>query len=325
METLISVIINVYNGEKFIKKCLDSVINQTYNNLEILIINDGSTDNTLELCEEYKERDKRIKIITQNNKGLAESRNVGIENSNGEYLYFVDVDDFISEDVIEYLYNLCKKYEVSMATCMSMDIYDYNYEIKNIEEKIRIISGKDMLKKILLSEDRAVTIWNKLFKKELFNNNRFENKTINDMTITHKIAILADKIAYSNQIKYYYLRHRESVTANESKNVRRYIDKYEVAIDRYNYIKNIYPNFIENEIGLIRVITVLYLTKSKEVEQFLKEKNVINLFRKLFSFKILFSNIKLKEKIKIYLFAINPKIYKFIANKYQNIRYKYKM
>ena len=95
MNKLISIIINVYNGEKYIKKCLDSVINQTYKNLEILIINDGSTDKTLEICKKYK--DERIKIITTENQGLSFSRNVGIDNAGGEYLYFVDADDFIRE------------------------------------------------------------------------------------------------------------------------------------------------------------------------------------------------------------------------------------
>ena len=104
---MISVIINVYNGERYIKKCLDSILNQTYKNLEILIVNDGSTDDTLKICKSYK--DSRIRIINTKNKGLSLSRNVGLDNAKGEYLYFIDCDDYIEKDTLEYLYNLCIK------------------------------------------------------------------------------------------------------------------------------------------------------------------------------------------------------------------------
>ena len=138
MEELISVIINVYNGEKYIKKCLESIINQTYKNLEILIINDGSTDNTLSICQSYK--DERIRIITQENIGLSKSRNVGIENAKGEYLYFIDADDFVELDVIEYLHNLCKKYNVLISTSNAINVYGYNFKIKECKEKVNVFS-----------------------------------------------------------------------------------------------------------------------------------------------------------------------------------------
>ena len=106
---MISVILNVFNGEKYIKKCLESIINQTYKDIEIVIVNDGSTDDTKKIIESYK--DKRIKLINQENMGLSLSRNVGIDNSKGDYLYFVDVDDYLEKDALEYLYNLMIKYD----------------------------------------------------------------------------------------------------------------------------------------------------------------------------------------------------------------------
>lgn len=321
MEDLITVVINVYNGEKFITKCLESVINQTYKNLEILIINDGSTDNTLEICKSYK--DERIRIINQKNIGLSLSRNVGIENSKGNYLYFVDVDDYIENDTIEYLYNLIKKYNVSISTCKPIDIYDYNVKIEKQNEKVYLISNKDMLKKILLSQDRAGTFWNKLYKKELFNSIRFENRIINDTAIIYKLILSVDSIACGNQIKYYYLRHSKSITGKNKG--ERSIDLYKVAIERYEYIKNIFPNFIENETGLILIIMLVYLNDDVKVQEFLKKQKAKKLSRKIFSFKIIFSGIDLKDKIKICLFMINTKLYKIIAKKYQNTKYKYKI
>ena len=177
MKELISVIINVYNCEKFIKKCVDSVIKQTYKNLEILIINDGSIDDTLKICKKIK--DKRIKIITTKNLGLSLSRNIGIDNAKGDYLYFVDADDFIEEDTIEYLYNLIKKYDADISTSKPLTIFDYNYVKKDEKEKISILNSEEMLKKVILSEDTAVTLWNKLIKKEVFNGIRFQDRIIN--------------------------------------------------------------------------------------------------------------------------------------------------
>ena len=323
MHELISVIINVYNGEKFIRKCLESILNQTYNNLEILIINDGSTDNTLNICNEYS--DKRIRIINQKNMGLSYSRNVGIENAKGEFLYFVDSDDFIEDDTIEYLYNMYQKYSAPICTCKPYDIYDYNIQLKKTEESIKILDSKEMLKMVLLSTDRAVTIWNKLIKKELFEDIRFEIRPINDITVTYKLVIKAEKIAYSNQIKYYYLRHKNAITANEQVNTNRSIDCFNASMERYNNIKKDYPKLVENDISMLRTITMLYLRDNKELEFFLNNNNTLKLFRKLFTLKLLFCKISFNEKIKIVLLAINPNLAKFVNNRYQMISNKYKM
>ena len=319
MNELITVIINVYNCEKYIEKCLDSIINQTYNNLEILIINDGSTDNTLKICEKYK--DKRIKIITTPNLGLSFSRNIGIDNSNGEYLYFVDADDFIEKDTIEYLYNLCKKYNVKFSTCLSLTIKDYNYKTKNKTEKVVVIDSKEMLKKIFFGKDMSVTTWNKLIKKDIYDGIKFNNKYINDNDVTHKLVINAQKIAYSNQIKYYYLKNPTGITSNAPKNTERSKNLYKVFIERHAYIKKIYLDLIENDIGLLRHIIKLYLLDDTKVEEFLNEQNAEGKIKELFSYKMLFCNINIRIKLLFVLFRISPKLCKKINRKYQHIRY----
>lgn len=321
MKELITVIINVYNAEKFIKRCLDSVVNQTYKNLEILIINDGSTDNTLSICESYN--DKRIRIINTNHIGISLARNIGFENAKGEYFYFIDVDDLMENDSIEYLYNLCKKYNTKISACKAMDIYDYNYEVNQADEEVSVISNREMEKKILLSIDRTGSLWNKLYKRELFDNIRCDDRVIYDVIIVTKLILKVDNIAYSNQIKYYYLRHSQSITGINR--TERLIDLYKASNERYVYIKNIYNDFIENEIGLILLTMEIYFNNNKEVDKYFKENKVIKNTKKLFSFKILKSNISTKIKIKIILFMINSKLCRLVAKKYQNVKYKYKM
>ena len=322
MDELISVIINVYNGERFIAKCLESIINQTYKNLEILVINDGSTDNTLKICEQYK--DERIKIITTENLGLSLSRNVGIENAQGEYLYFVDSDDFVENDVIEYLYNLCKQYNIPFSTCNPLTIFDYDFSVDKIEEHIDIIDSTEMLKKVLLAENVAGAIWNKLFKKELFDGVRFQNRIINDIVVTYKIVMKVDKIVYSNQKKYFYLKHKNAATVSGDERPDRAADFYKASMERYEAVKEIYPNLIENDIGMLRNILRLYLVKNEEVQRFLKEQNAVKYFRKIFSLKMLTSHINFKEKTKLILFEISPKLYKKLGKSYRNSKYEYK-
>ena len=323
MNELITVIINVYNGETFINKCLDCIINQTYQNLEILVVNDGSKDNTLNILKSYK--DKRIKIITTKNLGLSLSRNVGIDNAKGEYLYFIDVDDFIELDTIEYLYKLCKENNTLMSSCRPKDVFDYNIKLSKSNEEIKVLTSEQMIKFLLLGKNRTGTIWNKLIHKSLFNNIRFENRIINDVVVTHKIIIEAKNIAYSNQIKYYYLRHRNSITGKEIKNTKRSIDAYKSLVERYYYLKKIYPKMKENEICLIRNFVIYFLRDDDKLQEYLKEQNVKKFFKKIFTFRVFFCDIKLKEKMKILLFLISPRLCRIIDRKYKSSYYKYKM
>jgi len=316
---LITVIINVYNGEKYINKCLDSIINQTYKNLEILIINDGSTDDTLKICQSYK--DKRIRIITTKNQGLSLSRNTGIDNAKGEYLYFIDVDDFIELDTIEYLYKLLKEYDADISTCDNLK-FEQN-ELKKIilKEKINKITNKEMLIKILLDKKMSVTIWNKLIKRDIIKDLKFEDRIINDMAFTHRLVLKTNKIVFSNQVKYYYYKHFDSVS-NVKPSTERLTDYYDVCINRYYYIKRYYPNFKENNTALLKEIVFLYLKENQELIKILEQKGARKIFNKIFTFKILLCKIGFREKIKILLHRINPKLNLKITHLYLRLRGK---
>lgn len=312
MDELITIIINVYNGEKFIKKCLDSVVNQTYKNLEILIINDGSTDKTLDICKSYG--DKRIKIITTDNQGLALSRNTGIDNAKGEYLYFIDADDYIEKDTIEYLYKLIKKYKSDISTCKHLAVYNYDNKVIQGKEKIEKINCKEMLKKMFLRQDNTISIWNKLVKKDLFENLRFEKRIINDVAYTHKLIIRTNNIVCSNQIKYYYLKNKQSVCSTKYENLDRTMDLYKASIERYEYIKEKYPDLIENNYVILELITRLYLRKNPDIINYLNKQGAKKLYRKLFSFKLLKCKVKYKQKLKLILFWISPRLNNIIYN-----------
>lgn len=323
MRDLITVIVNVYNGEKYISKCIESILCQSYKNIEVLIVNDGSTDDTLKVCQSFK--DERIRIITQGNHGLSFSRNVGIENAKGKYVYFVDADDFIADDVIEYLYELCLNYKVSIATCRAMDIYDYNFKINQPKEKIRVLSCEEMLRKILLSKDRSVNTWNKLFDKKLFDDIHFENRIINDVVTTHKLVIKAQKVVYSNQIKYYFLRHSNSITANGNIKLDRYIDNYNATRERYEFIKNQYPNMLENDSFMAENVIRLYLDGDDNLREYLDKNDARSFLVKSNLLKMLILPLSIKKKIKIALFMMNFGLCLGINRKYNTMMHRYKM
>jgi glycosyltransferase involved in cell wall biosynthesis len=302
---MISVIINVYNCEKYIRKCLDSIINQTYKDLEILIVNDGSSDGTLKICESYK--DERIKIVTTKNQGLSLSRNTGIDNAKGDYLYFIDADDYIEADTLDYLYGLIKKYNVEIATCRALAIYDYNFTVKQKKEKIHLLSSMEMLNKIVLEEDFAVTTWNKLVSKKLYNNLRFEDRISDDMAFTHKQVVKTDKIAFSNQIKYYYLKHSDSITGTKA-STERLVDGYKVCLERFHFIKYLYPQFPANNAGFLKQAVRFSTKKNAGYDNFFRTENCHKTCREIFTMKILFTRLNFREKIKILLFVINPNI-----------------
>lgn len=320
MSDSISVIVNVYNGEKYIQKCLDSIVCQTYKNLEIIIVNDGSTDNTLDICNSYK--DDRIRIITTQNQGLGLSRNTGIENANGEYLYFVDADDFIEPDAVEYLYKLIKTYNKKIATCETLRIKNYDFIKKDVKEEITIKDDKEMIKEILTYTGYAGTTWNKLYHKSIFSNIRFEDRIINDVAVTYKTYIEAKEIIFSNQIKYYYLKHADSILGQNKR--ERQIDFYKASVERYNHIKKIYPNFLYNELGMLLIIYKLYYKSYNKISDFYNEAKIKKKYNEMFSLKVLKCKFSLNDKMKLILFRINPRISKFIAKIYIMLKYRKK-
>ena len=162
-EDLISIVIPVYKVEKYLEKCVESVINQTYKNLEILLVNDGSPDNCPKICDEYAQKDNRIKVIHKENGGLSDARNAGIDVAAGKYIAFVDSDDYVSNDYIEYMYNLIKEYNTQMATCETEVINaEKNKVIKprEFEENIEVFSKRDLFYNILFAKKVEINAQN---------------------------------------------------------------------------------------------------------------------------------------------------------------------
>ena len=214
-EELISIIVPIYNVEKYLRMCLDSIEHQTYSNIEVLLINDGSPDSSGEICQEYVARDSRFRYFEKENGGLSDARNYGIERSNGRYLTFVDSDDWLSLTYVEDLYQAAIRNDADTVVS-HYTIYnesDRNYYVHIWDDYYeKTCTGEELILELPSLELNGyvyITSWGILFKKELFNNIRFpKGKVIEDSRTNYKLFFRSNKVAYIHKEIYY---HREGI------------------------------------------------------------------------------------------------------------------
>ncbi len=209
-QTLISVIVPVYNVEDYLEECINSILSQTYTNLEILIVDDGSTDNSLAILQDFSQRDSRITIFTKENGGLSSARNRAIDEAKGEYFTFIDSDDYIEENYIEYLMKslIDNEADISIVNSYHM-INGKRKDIINNDGSVSIFSRREVLEKMYSKENDFIGILQsaqgKLYKKNLFNNIRYPlGKKYEDAFTTYKLYLNSKKIVYTNIALYAY-------------------------------------------------------------------------------------------------------------------------
>ncbi|MGN0153773.1 MAG: glycosyltransferase [Lachnospiraceae bacterium] len=239
---LVSVIIPVYNVQDYLKKCLESIINQTYDNLEIIIIDDGSIDDSGKICDEYKKDDKRIKVIHKENGGLSDARNCGIEMATGEYLTFVDSDDYLDLDYVQYLYNLIQKNKCKLSICSLHFYYTGNGKVKHSGNgEIGVLSGKECIEKMCYHDEVDTCAYAKLYHKSLFESVRFpRGKLFEDIGTSYLLFDQCDKVAYGFEPKYYYVIRSNSIVTSKFNNKK--LDLIEMTDRMANYVNNKYPD-----------------------------------------------------------------------------------
>ena len=258
MNILLSVIIPVYNLEKYIDRCLDSLLAQTYSNLEIIVVNDGSTDKSLAILNEYKKKNSRIQIIDKQNEGVSKARLDGMKRATGQYIGFVDGDDIVEKDMFELLMNNAIKYNADISHCgYSMDFPDGRSDKYYGTGKIVIQNNKDGLKDLLEGKFIEPGLCNKIYKKSLIENfieNKdmdYSIKNLEDLLVNYFLFKQSNLSIYEDKCKYHYMIRKGSATTKKSRNkyedplkiMKKLIDlekmnrdMYEVIFKRYIYI-----------------------------------------------------------------------------------------
>jgi len=213
---LITIIVPVYNVERYLDRCIESIVHQTYSNLEIILVNDESTDDSSEICSKYKENDDRIVVINKENGGLSSARNAGLNIAKGGYVGFVDGDDYVSEEMYENLYSLIKQTKSSIAIGGRYRAYDTRCEIEQFRNyPSSIMTNVDALAALMSYSGFDMSVCDKLFERKLFDNIEFPfGKTCEDSFVTYKIFSRASKIAYDKTPYYYYYQRQNSISRN---------------------------------------------------------------------------------------------------------------
>ncbi|MGN0159529.1 MAG: glycosyltransferase family 2 protein [Brotaphodocola sp.] len=210
----VSVIIPVYNVEKYLKRCLESVLKQTFQCLEIILVDDGSGDGSGIMCDEAADYDERCIVIHKKNAGLSSARNVGLESATGEYVIFIDSDDYLSCNFIENGLNLCEKYDADVAILQMLYVAEEtNEEIKKKQKyEVMILNPEQAIKESLYQRYFSCCTPGKIYKRKLFHNVRFpEGRLSEDLATCHLIFDAASRIVYCNEIGYYYRQHNMSI------------------------------------------------------------------------------------------------------------------
>jgi len=234
-QPLISIIVPCYNVEQYLPKCIDSILNQTYKNLEVWLVDDGSPDNCGEICDEYAKRDVRIHVIHKENGGLADARNVALDVMTGEYVVCVDSDDYISPTHIEGLYHLIEKYgaDVSVNTfCSFYEGASPNPSPKSAKDWV--LDGLHATEMMFSQENFDNAACGKMYKASLFDGIRYPKGLLfEDLPTTYRLLLKANKVVYSNYKSYFYLLRENSIEGSAFS-----YNKYKSCISILNQLEN---------------------------------------------------------------------------------------
>lgn len=228
----ISVIVPIYNIEQYLRKCIDSILNQTYKDLEIILVDDGSPDKCPDICDEYTKKDSRIKVIHKANGGLSDARNAGLDIAQGEYISFIDSDDYIDEYMYEDMLSAIENSDADLCIC-GYDRVNGAGEIRSSAHyRNAVLSRNEAYEMLVQGNVFFIISCNKLYKRKIFNDLRFKvGKTHEDEFIMHHVYGECDKIVTLEKPYYYYLVRESSITGSVKGNVKHY-DAIEAYVDR---------------------------------------------------------------------------------------------
>lgn len=228
---LISVIIPVYNVEKYLTRCLESVITQTYSNLEIILVDDGSTDGSGKVCDRYQEKDSRIKVVHKKNGGVSDARNEGIKVAAGKYITFVDSDDYVSDDYVSCLFAMIseERADIAVGTYVVVNDREQNQFLTAPKQRYnKTFSGIEAINNSWYKKEITNSTWAKLYKKELFLQVEYQKgKVYEDLGTTYKLLYKAKKVVYADYRIYYYVQREGSIMHSSSK--KRIEDRFEIS------------------------------------------------------------------------------------------------
>lgn len=322
MDIKISIIVPVYNLETLLPKCVDSILSQTFTKFELILVNDGSTDGSGELCDKYVENDGRVQVIHKKNGGVASARNAGLEAAKGEYIGFVDNDDYINKYMFEVLYNNAITHSADIVICDYLEIEEeqyYNIEKYHSNYKIQHYNNIEALNQLYMTNNVTFVVpWNKLYKRELFKDIEYKIGSINDdETVIHELLYYSNKITYIQTGLYYYLQRKGSqMDLNIPFDIRRFDLVYAKKI-REVFFKNKKERDLHQKALKDYMETFFW-------NYYIAKDNLKGIDKELIELKQTFNNslisllrhkeIGRRRKVMFVLFSLNPSLFEFVRD-----------
>lgn len=303
----ISVIVPVYKVEAYIEQCIDSILSQTYKNLEVILVDDGSPDCCPQICEEYALRDSRVKVVHKYNGGLSDARNFGMREATGEFISFVDSDDYIDIHMYETMMNGLHENECDIVECHCVKFCDIEKPDAIISDEVQILNSKEWLTESGLGEFISCVVWNKIYRRSLFQNIEFPvGRHYEDEATTYKVIYKAEKILRMNSAYYFYRQREGSIT--QLKASQRELDEKKQALEeKYLFFKEKQEVHIANFCGAkLAVFMVSSYSNRKKVAS--DAGKWYSLIRNIFFQIATDFSVPFKYKIYIGTFLICPPI-----------------
>ena len=323
---LISVVIPVYNVEKYVVQCIKSVLNQIYTKLDIIVVDDGSTDNSGQICDRYAKEDTRIRVIHKENGGLSDARNRGIEEAIGRYIIFIDSDDYVSPNYVDNLYNLVKKNGCDIGVTCAIK---YNYKTKYLcktesmkSQETKVFNSEQAIKNMLYRQDIPIYAWAKIYNRELFDYIQFPNgELFEDLGTEYLLFHEASKIAFNPVRDYFYLQRTNSIiTSKYNSNKMIQVYNCEKIIE---FVREKYPKIEKAAISKCFVTTLNHYSTIPKGRKFINDRkyalNIIKMYRK----KVLYDNENTKtvkllagiSMINVEIIYLAAFVYRFLLSK----------
>lgn len=315
MTPKISIIVPVYNVEKYLHVCINSILNQNFSDFELILVNDGSKDNSGQICDEFAKEDSRISVIHKKNGGLSSARNAGIDVAKGEYIGFVDSDDWIDKEMYEILYNNIVRHNAQISVCNLCIMKKNNEFIPNPEDDREIIfTTEEAMAELISNQKLTFSACNKLFSKSLFQELRYrEGIILEDMDLSYKLIYRANTITYTPKPLYFYRYNNTSILRGNF-SVKR-VDEYYVKKEMYEFYAERFPNVSEYVYADlfftgIRLYSMILDSKKELIENY---KVLITPDKAILKKLIGRKNFGINRKIQLIIFLISPS---FLVNIY---------
>lgn len=318
--TTVSIIIPVYNVERYVEKCILSVLNQTYKKIELIIVNDGSTDNSENIIKNIIKNKQNVKLVNQENMGLSEARNTGINIANGEYIFLLDSDDYIECDVISTLINRAEKDNLDIVIGKYNVIYENNKKVKSSTEFLdenKILNNIESIEELFVSGKFHFHAWGKLYRRTLFNNIKYpKGRYYEDIATTYKLFFYAKRISFVNISTCEYLMRDSSICHSSFQ--EKHLDFIKNIDEMEDFLKRnkIYSQ-LENPFKIMKLRNYLYLGFIKVAEASVyNKKEILSLLKDKTYDELIDNNLRISKRENIYrrLVLFNMNMFIFFVN-----------